>query len=62
MANFKKSTNVTGSYKELAVENGKFVDAETGEEINVAGQLEQIYGTQIFSLKTASKFDEDLNI
>ena len=62
MASFKKSINLTGAYKELVVENGAFVDPETGEEVDVVGQLEKIYKGQPFSMKTVSKFDEDLNV
>ena len=60
MGIFKKSTVTNGVYKEIAVENGSFVDPETGEEIDVVGQLERIYGNQVFSLKTAAKSDEDI--
>ena len=60
MGIFKRTTTTNGSYKELVVENGSFVDPESGEEVDVARQLERIYGTQVFSLKTAAKQDEDI--
>lgn len=61
MGTFKKSINVNGKYKELTVVNGQFVDPETGDIVDLAKQLEGIYGDTIFSLTTSSKVDVDLD-
>lgn len=61
MGMFKKSVSINGKYKELTVVDGHFVEPETGEEINLAEQLESIYGNQVFSLTTSNKIDVDLD-
>lgn len=60
MANFKRTVGVTGKFKNLMVINGKFVDSETSEEINVAEILEKVYGNNAFDLSTSYKADEDV--
>lgn len=58
---FKKSESVKGKWKEISCINGSFVDPETGEEINIAEILEQVYGSNtIFSLSTSNKVDVEL--
>lgn len=60
MSVFKKTVTVNGKYKAIAVTNGEFVDYETGEVIDLAEQLENIYGDAPFSLTTSNKVDTDL--
>lgn len=57
MATFKKTTSVSGSFKNLIVQDGKFVDEESGEIIDVAGILANVYGSNAFELKTSFKSD-----
>lgn len=59
MGEFKKSTNISGKYKALAVSDGQFLDPDTAEIIDVARELEKIYGTGTpFTLSTSTKVDE----
>lgn len=59
---FKKSINIAGKYKALNVtEEGTFVDVETGEALDLAEQLYQIYGENPFSLSTSYKDDIELD-
>lgn len=60
MAQFKKTTNITGKYKAITVVNGTFVDFETGEQVDLADQLFSVYGTEPFSLSTSNKIDVDI--
>lgn len=61
MANFKKSITTTGKFKMIAVENGIFVDTETGEQIQIAEILEDVYGSgQPFDLSVTQKSDDDI--
>lgn len=60
MAQFKKTTNITGKYKTISVVGGQFVDFETGEQIDLAEQLSSVYGEEPFSLSTSNKVDFDI--
>lgn len=61
MANFKKSITTNGKFKMLAVENGIFLDTETGEQIPVADILENVYGSgQPFDLSVTQKSDDEI--
>lgn len=61
MGEFKKTNKISGKYKYLAVEDGKFFDPETGELLNVAEELEAIYGSgEIFSLSTSNSVERDI--
>lgn len=60
MANFKRTTSVNGKLKNLCVIDGKFVDAESAEEIDVADILEKVYGRNAFDISTSYKSDEDI--
>lgn len=58
---FKKSTSITGKWKEINVQDGQFYDDETGEIIPVAKILEEKYGNGIaFSLTTSAKTEEEI--
>lgn len=58
---FKKSTSITGKWKEINVQDGEFYDDETGEIIPVAKILEEKYGNGItFSLTTSAKTEEEI--
>lgn len=61
MIEAKKSTQISGKYKVIAVSGGNFIDYETGEVINVADELERLYGQNPFSLSTSLKLDEALS-
>ena len=58
MAVFKRQSTLKGIFKALTVVDGKFVDSETGEEIDVVGILAKIYGDNAFDLATQYKSDE----
>lgn len=59
--NFRKSTSINGSFKLLAVENGVFIDTETGTEIKVADIIESALGSgNVFDLKVTQKDDIDI--
>lgn len=63
MASFKKSISTNGTFKFLAVENGNFIDTETGEEIDVAGIIESALGSgQVFDMKISQKDDVDIDV
>lgn len=61
MGEFSKSTTLNGKYKYLCVENGGFINPETGEIIDVASELEAVYGAgEIFSLSTTNKVNVEI--
>lgn len=62
MGNFKKSSSLTGKYKAIMIQDGNFVDTETGSVINLAEELGKIYKEESFDLSTSSKTDEDLEV
>lgn len=59
MGVFKRSTNTTGKWKELCIVDGKFCDADTGEQVDIIGQLYAVYGDRVFSMSTSLKIDEE---
>lgn len=59
MAEFKRSINTSGKFKMLCVQDGIFLDSETGEQLAAANILEEVYGTgQPFDLSTTQKSDD----
>lgn len=60
MAKFKRSISLNGKFQDLNVKDGKFIDAETGEVVDVAGICESIYGNETFTISTTHKSDEDV--
>lgn len=61
MASFKKSISTNGTFKMLAVQDGIFLDTETGEVINVADIIESALGSgQPFDLKVSQKDEKDI--
>lgn len=59
---FKESKTITGKIKGVTIQNGKFVDYETGEVIDVVGAFESIYGDSVFDISTTLKTESDLEI
>lgn len=58
MSNFIRKVAIDGKYKDVIVsEEGKFFDWETGEEIDLAAQLFQVYGDNPFTISTTMKRD-----
>lgn len=60
MAQFKRTTNITGKYKAVSIVNGYLVDLETGEQIDLIEQLSAVYGEEPFALNTSNKVDVDI--
>ncbi len=62
MGEFKKTNKISGKYKYLAVEDGNFFDPATGEYLNVAKELEAIYGSgEVFTLSTSNSTERDID-
>ena len=61
MYNFKKSTSIVGTFKEMIVNNGEFIDGETGEVLDLPSILEQIYGEKSFTVTTKEKDSSEIN-
>lgn len=63
MVQIKKSTTLKGTFKNITINaDGVFVDFETGEMLDVAGILFETYGDEPFTMQTASKIDEDIDV
>lgn len=60
MAVFKKTTKLTGKFKELQIVDDKFVDPEFGEVVDLLGVLKDIYGDATFSITTAYSAEEEV--
>ena len=60
MAKFTKTKNIKGVYKNVVINEGQFVDEDTGEIIDLASQLKDVYGEAAFDLTTTLKIDEEL--
>ena len=59
MLEFKKSGTITGTAKSVFLRDGKFIDEETGEEIDVLRAIEAIMGDHSFDLKVTQKIEMD---
>lgn len=62
MGQFKKTSNISGKIKGLMIHDGVFINAETGERIDVVKQLQSVYGDETFDLSTSLKIDEDIDV
>lgn len=62
MAKFTKTRTIKGNYKGVVITDGQFVDAESGEQINLAEELQSVYGENAFDITTSLKTDEDIDI
>ena len=62
MITFKKSTSIAGKLKGIVSDGSGFFDADTGEEVNLAKVLNDIYGNIPFDLSSTVKQDEDLDV
>ena len=59
MAEFKKSTQIVGKFKNIiATEDGTFMDDETGSIIEVGKVLHSVYGDTPMVLSVSFKSDE----
>ena len=61
MAKFTKTETIKGTYKGIGVRNGQFFDEATGEMIELAKELELVYGDMPFDLAITLKTDEELS-
>ena len=57
---FKKTINTSGKIKGLMVHEGVFMDVETGERVDLAGMLENVYKDQPFEISTTAKDETEL--
>lgn len=60
MAKFTKTKTIKGTYKGVVIQDGQFADEETGELINLAEELQKVYGDLSFDITTNLKIDEEL--
>lgn len=61
MASFKKTVSINGAFKLLAVEDGTFINVESGEVVPVGQIIENALGSgQPFDLKVTTKTDEEI--
>lgn len=60
MGKFTKTKNIKGVYKNIIINEGQFMDEETGEILDVIGQLRDVYGENAFDITTTLKIDEEL--
>lgn len=60
MGKFTKTKNIKGVYKNIIINDGQFMDEETGEILDVIGQLRDVYGENAFDITTTLKIDEEL--
>ena len=58
----KKSTSISGKFKNIMIHEGSFVDADTSEIVDIIGILEKAYGDNSFDISTSMKEDEDIDI
>ncbi len=61
MAKFTKTETIKGTYKGIGVRNGQFFYEATGEVVDLAAELEAVYGDLPFDLNIALKTDEELS-
>ncbi len=59
MDNFKKTINISGKFRLLTADGGKFIN-EDGEEVPVAELIEQAMGSTPFDLSVSTKTEEDV--
>lgn len=62
MAKFKKAENISGKYKAIMIQDGNFVDTETGDIIDMVNDLSKVYGNNVFDISVTSKSEEDVEI
>lgn len=61
MSSFKKTVSINGVFKLLAIEDGTFINYETGEVVPVGQIIENALGSgQPFDLKVSKKDDEEI--
>lgn len=58
---FKKTTKMNGKFKSVMVINGEFIDAESGEKLDLAQILSEFYGISAFSISTSKQDIEEMN-
>ena len=59
MENFKKTINISGKFKLLTADSGRFIN-EDGEEVPVANLIEQAMGSTPFDLSVSTKSEEEV--
>ena len=60
MAKFTKTRTIKGNYKGIVIQDGQFVNEESGEVIDLAEELQSVYGEFAFDITTNLKIDEEL--
>lgn len=58
----KRTVKTDVKYKDILVKDNKVWDFETGEEINLVGNLYEIYGEEPFTLTCSTKIEEVLEL
>lgn len=58
----KRTVKTDVKYKDIMIKDNKVVDFETGEEINLIGNLVEIYGEEPFTLICSTKSEEILEL
>jgi len=58
---YKRTVRVDGKYKDIIVVNGVFYETESGEAIDVVGQIEAITKGEPFSLAVLQKNEVELD-
>ena len=58
----KRIVKTDVKYKDIVIKENKVVDFETGEEVNLIGNLMEIYGGEPFTLTCSTKTEEVLEL
>jgi hypothetical protein len=57
--NFKKTINISGRFKMMTADGGKFFNQD-GEEVQVATLIQEAMGTTPFDLNVSTKTEEEI--
>ena len=60
MAKFTKTKNIKGVFKNVVINEGQFVDEDSGEVLDIISLLKDVYGETAFDITTNLKIDEEL--
>lgn len=58
----KRTTKTDIKFKEIKVADGRVVDFETGDEINLIANLAEVYGEEPFTLSCTTKTEEVIEL
>lgn len=62
MVKFNRNTTTSGKITKVQVNNGLFIDYETGEVLDVARIFETIYGNNVFDISVKLAEKEELDV